>query len=100
MTFIKMHSDFVSLEELAELSELSTLQIEQCVDKGLLDNDEVVNKYFPEYILTVRKLRLVLKVLRANLSRDKQKRLLNSADIFDAAVATDENIQLMLQEFE
>lgn len=98
MTYIKMDTYFVSLDKLAELSELPSAQIEHCVDHGLLDNEEATSKYFPEKILTVRKLRLALKILRANLSEEKQRVILERADIFDASIATDESVKLMLSE--
>lgn len=64
MVYIKMDSDFFSIEELAKLSKVSASQIELCVDRGLLDNDEVVERYFPEKINTVVRLKSAFSLLR------------------------------------
>ena len=62
LTYIKINTDFISIVKLAELISAPIDEIENCVNKGLLHEDEVED--IGEFDITIRKIREYIKQMQ------------------------------------
>jgi hypothetical protein len=58
MVFVKIDANFLDIDELSITSSVPVEDIENCLNKGLLNDQETVKRYFPQIAPTVKKLKL------------------------------------------
>lgn len=76
MVFVKIDTDFIDINELSIASSVPVEQIEEFLNKGLLNDIDIVRKCYPNQISSIRKIRLAAGLQKLNLHPYKNRDLM------------------------
>lgn len=80
MVYIKMNADFISIDELAETIDIPAEQIQECIDHGLLENENSLAVYFPHAATAIKRLKLAFDLSNYGISRELKKHIIHALD--------------------